>query len=385
MKKTDFSTNAPGKVLKTPQGYFAFVPAPLPPNIAWSSKMLSALSRADRSVARLAEVGVAFPVPHVVVSPFMRKEAVLSSRIEGTRTSLQELFTYELGQLSFFEDPRDAHEVHNYVKALDYGLERLGSLPLSIRLIREIHAVLMRGVRGDLMTPGEMRRSQNWIGRPGAALEAARYVPPPADMMGACLSNLELFIHQDYDIPPLLRVGMIHYQFEAIHPFLDGNGRVGRLIITLLLVAWKLLSQPVLYLSDFIEANRQEYYDRLLAVSRRGEWEEWLIFFLDGVHNQADDASRRIILLQEIRSQYQARLSGVRGRDKLERVVDYLIGKPITSITQAQADLAMGSFTTIQRYFKKLESLNIIKELSGKKRNRLYCAERIFKIIEERS
>ena len=275
--------------------------------------------------------------------------------------------------------------MHNYVKALDYGLERLGSLPVSIRLIREIHAILMRGVRGDLMTPGEMRRSQNWIGRPGAPLESARYVPPPVGKMATCLSDLELFIHQDCDIPPLLRVGMIHYQFEAIHPFLDGNGRIGRLIITLLMVAWKLLSQPILYLSDFIEANRQEYYDRLLAVSRRGEWEAWLLFFLDGVHSQADDASRRITLLQKIRAQYQAQLSGVRSRAKLERVVDYLIGEPITSITQAQADLAMGSFTTIQRYFEKLESLNIIKELTGKNRNRMYCAEQIFKIIAERN
>jgi Fic family protein len=360
------------------------VPSALPPEIAWSGKMLSALSRADRSVARLAEVGSAFPVPHGVVRPFVRREAVFSSQIEGSRTSLQELLTYELGQLSFFEDPRDAREVHNYVKALDYGLERLESLPLSIRLIREIHAVLMGGVRGDLMTPGEVRRSQNWIGRPGATLEAARFVPPPVDKMRACLSDLELFIHQDYDIPPLLRVGLIHYQFEAIHPFLDGNGRVGRLIVTLLMVAWKLLSQPLLYLSDFIEANRQEYYDRLLAVSRRGEWEAWLLFFLDGVHSQAEDACRRIARLQKIRSQYHARLSGDRSQKKLERIIDYLIGKPITSITQAQADLAIGSFTTIQRYFDKLESLNILRELTGKNRNRIYCAEQIFKIIEER-
>ena len=384
MKKMDFTDNAPGKVLRTPGGYFAFVPAPLPPDIAWSSRLLSALSRADRSIARLAEVGNAFPVPHVVVRPFVRKEAVFSSRIEGTRTSLQELLTYELGQLSFFEDPQDAREVHNYVKALDYGLERLESLPLSIRLIREIHAVLMEGVRGDLMTPGEMRRSQNWIGRPGAPLESARYVPPPVEKMRACLSDLELFIHQDYDIPPLLRIGMIHYQFEAIHPFLDGNGRIGRLIVTLLMVAWKLLPQPLLYLSDFIEANRQEYYDRLLAVSLRGEWEAWLLFFLDGVHSQAEDASLRIARLQKIRAQYQAQLFGERSRKKLERMVDYLIGKPITSITQAQADLSIGSFTTIQRYFEKLESLNIIREVTGKNRNRIYRAEQIFKIIEER-
>jgi Fic family protein len=230
MKKSDFSQQAPGKVIRTLKGYFAFIPTPLPPDIAWSNRLLSALSKADRSLTRLAEVGNAFPVPHVVVRPFVRKEAVLSSQIEGTRTTFQELLAFEAGQLSLFRNDDDAQEVQNYVQALDYGPERLESLPLSIRLIREIHKILMRGVRGEVMTPGELRRSQNWIGRPGATLDAARYVPPPPDEMLDGLSDLEKFIHEDSELPPLLRIGMIHYQFEAIHPFLDGNGRVGRLL-----------------------------------------------------------------------------------------------------------------------------------------------------------
>ena len=383
MKKTDFSNNAPGDVIKTLKGYLAFLPAPLPPDVVWSNKLLASLSRADRSLARLAEVGNAFPVQHIIVRPFIRKEAVLSSQIEGTRTSFQELLSFEAGQLSLFSGMEDTREVHNYVQALNYGLERLETLPLSIRLIREIHGILMQGVRGELLTPGEVRRSQNWIGRPGATLDAARYVPPPVDEMHECLSDMERFIHADSDLPPLLRIGLIHYQFEAIHPFLDGNGRVGRLMITFLLVAWDLLSQPLLYLSNFIESNRQEYYDRLLAVSQQGEWEAWLMFFLDGVHTQADDASQRISRLQELRLNYRAQFVDDRSREKLEHMIDYLISVPITSISQAQESLEMGSFTTIQRHIEKLESLGIVREVTGKERNRIYRADQILKVLEE--
>ena len=384
MKKTDFTNKASGKIIKTVQGYAAFVPNPLPPKVAWPNNLITALSRADRSLVRLAEVGNAFPVPHVVVRPFIRKEAVLSSQIEGTRTTFQGLLSFEAGQLSLFGDVEDAHEVHNYVQAIDYGLERLKSFPLSTRLIREIHGILMKGVRGERMTPGDVRRSQNWIGKPGAILENARYVPPPVDEMHQCLSDLERFIHEESDLTPLLRIGLIHYQFEAIHPFLDGNGRIGRLLVTLLMITWELLSQPLLYLSNFIEANRQEYYDRLLAVSQNGEWETWLLFFLDGVHSQADDASKRIIRLQELRQQYHNRFAGDRSREKLKRLVDYLISAPITSITQAQEQLDMGSFTTIQRHVDKLDELGIVGEVTGKKRNRIYRANQILNVLEER-
>jgi len=384
MKKSDFSKQAPGQVVRTLQGYMAFIPASLPPDVAWSNKLLAALSKADRSLARLAEVSNAFPDPQVVVRPFIRKEAVLSSQIEGTRTTFQELLSFEAGQLSMFRDVDDAREVHNYVQALDYGLERLETLPLSIRLIREIHAILMRGLRGELMTPGEVRRSQNWIGRPGAALDDARYVPPPPDKMHDCLSDLERFIHTDSELPPLLRIGMVHYQFEAIHPFLDGNGRVGRLMVTFLLVTWGLLSQPLLYLSNFIEINRQEYYDRLLAVSQKGEWEAWLLFFLDGVHSQAEDANKRIARLEKLRSTYRKQFEKDRSRKTLEILADYFISSPTTSISQAQESLNIGSFNMIQRNIEKLEKLGIVREVTGNKRNRIYHAGEILKILEER-
>jgi len=290
---------------------------------------------------------------------------------------------YEAGQLSLFGDMQDAHEVHNYVRALDYGLERLETLPLSVRLMCEIHGILMKGVRGETMTPGEVRRSQNWIGRPGATLDQARYVPPPVDEMHDCLSDLERFIHQDSELPPLLRIGLIHYQFEAIHPFLDGNGRIGRLLVTFLLVAWGLLTQPLLYLSNFIEANRQEYYDRLLSVSLKGEWEAWLLFFLEGVRSQSEDASQRITRLQALRLTYHDQFAADRSRVNLQRMVDYLISTPITTIPQAQESLEMGSYTTIQRYIEKLAALGIVREVTDKSRNRIYRADQIIKVLAE--
>ncbi len=382
MNTIDFSKNAPGKVVKTLEGYYAYIPNPLPPKLEWSNKLLSRLAAAERSIARLEEVGRAFPVPHIVARPFVRKEAVLSSQIEGTRTTFQELLTFEAQQLSLFGDSEDKQEVQNYVRALDYGLERLFSLPVSVRLFREIHGVLMKGVRGETMTPGDVRKTQNWIGRPGATLEKARYVPPPVDEMNVCLSELEKFIHKESDLPPLIKVGLIHYQFEAIHPFLDGNGRIGRLLITFLLIVWELLSQPLLYLSIFIEKNRTEYYDRLLAVTQKGDWEGWLLFFLDGVHEQAEDAVERIQALQSLRLEYQELFSKDRSRKNLVAMVDYFISTPISSIAQAQEAVNLGSFTTIQRYIRKLEALGILQEVTGKARDRIYRADEILRILE---
>ena len=381
MKITDFNQNAPGKVIRTIEGHDAFIPDPLPPQMEWSTKLLSKLALAERSIARLEEVGKNFPVPYVVVRPFIRKEAVLSSQIEGTRTTFEELLTYEAQQLSLFGDIEDRREVHNYVLALDHGLERLETLPISVRMIREMHAILLKGVRGENMTPGEVRRSQNWIGRPGATIKDARYIPPPYDDMTTCLFELEKFVHQESDIPALIRIGLIHYQFEAIHPFMDGNGRIGRLLITLLLVTWRFLSQPLLYLSSFIEKNRTEYYDRLLAVTQKGQWEGWLLFFLDGLHEQAEDAADRIQALQKLRLEYQQLFSSDRSRKNLAKMVDYFISTPISSIKQAQESTALGNFATIQGYLQKLEALGIIHEVTGKARGRIYQADRILKIL----
>lgn len=385
MKPTDFTSKSPGQVFKTAKGYHAYLPNPLPPEPTWTNSLLAALSRADTKLAALNEVGKAFPVPELVARPFIRKEAVISSQIEGTRTSFEGLLSYEAGQSRSNQDQTDAHEVQNYVRALDFGLKRLGSLPVSNRLIREIHALLMDGVRGEFMTPGEFRRSQNWIGRPGATLETARYVPPPVAEMKIAIGELESFIHQKSNLPLLIRIGLIHYQFEAIHPFLDGNGRVGRLLVSLLLVHWELLSLPLLNLSDYLEENRQLYYDKLLDVTQKGAWEAWLAFFLNGIAIQAEVSVRRIHRLAKLRETYQHRFAAERTRQKLADLVDYLIGTPITSIMQAQESLKMGSYTTIQRQIEKLVAFGIIREITGYQRNKLYQADEVLQILMENS
>lgn len=381
MKPSDFNQKAPGKIVKTSTGYYAFIPAPLPPKIKWSDQLLSLLSKADRGIAQLSEVGASFPAPHVVVRPFIRREAVVSSRIEGTRTSLQELLTFEARQLPLFENP-DAHEVHNYVKALDFGLEKVGSLPIGQRLIREVHARLMQGVRGEYATPGEFRRTQNWIGGAGATIETASYVPPPVEEMLICLSDLEKYIHSLSDLPPLIRIGLIHYQFEAIHPFLDGNGRVGRLLVSLLMSAWGLLPQPLLYLSAYFELHRQEYYDQLLSVSQKGTWEAWLEFFLKGVNQQARESTARLRRLWEIRLEFEDKISRERTRKTLAQAVDFLTGQPIITVSQLQGGIGLNNFVTAQRYVDRLIELGILRQLGGRSRNRLFVADEILKGIE---
>lgn len=383
MQPQDFQASHTGKVVKTRTGYWAFVPNPLPPEIAWSDRLLSQLSQADRSLARLAEVGASFPAPHVVTRPFIRREAVLSSRIEGTRTTLEGLYTYEARQISLIENQGDAHEVQNYVKALDYGLERIKTLPVSIRLLRELHARLMEGVRGEHLTPGELRRSQNWIGAPGATLETARFAPPPVEEMQECLAHLERFIHEPSDLPPLIRLGMVHYQFEAIHPFLDGNGRVGRLLASLLLCTWDLLPQPLLYLSAFLEKYRQEYYDHLLAVSQQGNWIDWLDFFLKGVSIQAIESITRLNRLENLIKDLYAKVERERMREPLRRLIDFLIGQPVTTARQAQYGLGLKHYDPVQRYVEKLVEVGILQEVGERARNRLYRAPEIMRVIEE--
>jgi len=235
MKPDDFRSPETGQVFLTQLGYYVFIPAPLPPKINWALPLVSALSEAERDLSRLATLTGSFPFPRLLLKAFIRREAVLSSRIEGTRATLAELYTYESSQLSFLKPQDDVREVHNYVAALDYGLERLKRFPISLRLMREIHEKLMQDVRGGTLTPGKFRRTQNWIGAAGSTLTTATYVPPPVDAMNLALADLEKFIHASTDIPALVRAAMIHYQFEAIHPFLDGDGRVGRLLMALLL------------------------------------------------------------------------------------------------------------------------------------------------------
>ena len=383
MDPNEFRDSPAGRLVKAKGNYWAFVPNPLPPAMTWSSELVSALSEADRTIGELAGLGRWMSNPHLLIRPFIRREAVFSSRIEGTLASLSDLFTYEAVQLSLFDLPDDVREVHNHVRALEYGLERMQNFPLSLRLIREIHAVLMEGVRGKAQTPGEFRRSQNWTGAPGATLSEASFVPPPVSEMWEALDAFEKFLHAPSSLPPLIRIGLIHHQFEAIHPFLDGNGRVGRLLITLLLCTWDLLPSPLLYLSPYFEAHRAQYYARLRAVSSQGAWEAWLLFFLKGVAVQAKDAVMRINKLQALRERYHALVRGTRASARLLQVLDLLFEKPVLQTRQVQKALNLPNFTTAQRYLDRLHQVGIVRETTGKARNRVYKAEEILAALEQ--
>lgn len=382
MKPHSFTNSASGRCVLTPTGFWAFLPAPLPPEILWSDKLVSSLVEAERELGRLSALAGSFPFPRLLIQPFLRNEAVLSSRIEGTRASLGDLYKYETTQLSFFEQVDDVKEVFNYVKALEYGLERINTLPVSLRLFRELHAILMEGVRGGTLTPGEFRRSQNWIGPAGSTPDSAPYVPPPVEEMNDALTLLEAFIHSESNLPHLVRVGMIHYQFEAIHPFLDGNGRIGRLISILLMCNWGLIPQPLLNISEFFEEHRQEYYDHLLSISRKGTWEDWLIFFFKGTAEQASKGIRRINRLREIRSRLQVFVEMDRNPERMGEVVDQLFTRPIFTIKQMEHAVGFG-YRNISIYVEKLEKAGIIHELTGYSRNRVFQAEEILKAIQE--
>jgi len=371
-------TQPSGRSIRTPQGYTAFVPDPLPPKLEWTPVLTRALSDADRLIGQLAGEGGQLPNPHVLIRPFVRREAVLSSRIEGTRATLGELLAAEAGA-SVERSPDDLREVVNYVKALEEGVKRLKTLPLSLRLLRELHATLMAGVRGQHATPGEFRRSQNWIGPPGCTLANAAYVPPPVEEMTACLGAWERFLH-DRSLPPLAQAALLHYQFEAIHPFLDGNGRVGRLLITLFLVEREILPRPLLYLSAFFEAARRDYYEGLRGVTEEGDWEGWLQYFLNGVARQSEDALGRAAKINQLLAAWRKAAAGTPSKAPL-RLVDTLAANPYLTLTGAARQLKV-AFTTVQRAAERLQELGIVKEVSGQQRSRVYCATALLAILE---
>jgi Fic family protein len=336
------------------------------------------LSDADRAIGSLSGLARQVPDPSVLTRHFVRREAVLSSRIEGTRTTLDELLASETGA-KVRQDPEDLREVENCVRALEYGFQRLPSLPVSVELALELHERLMAGVHGGQAGPGALRREQNWIGVPGSTPFEAVYVPPPAEEVRPCLDRWAEFV-RDRSLPVLVQVGLLHYQFEAIHPFRDGNGRVGRLLVALLLAERGVLAQPLLSLSAFFDATRQDYYERLLGVSKRGEWEEWLEYFLVGVARESEDAvdrgERMLALISEWRK--QARDSG---RTALS-LVEAVAANPFTTVGDAASRLGV-AFTTAQRAIDALVGLGVLRPASEAKRGRVYCAEALFSILGE--
>lgn len=365
-----------GRYVKQIEGYRAFIPQPLPPDpaITMDDEFWMLLSQADRSLGRLDGATEALPNPDLFVFMYVRKEAVLSSQIEGTQASLIDVLEFESQTLKP-ENPQDVEEVVNYIDAVNYGLKRLESLPISLRLIREIHEKLLAGVRGAEREPGQFRRSQNWIGPSGCTLQKATYVPPPPHEMTALLQNLEQFIHSTQPMPALIKIGLAHSQFETIHPFLDGNGRAGRLLITFLLCQQGILKYPLLYLSYYFKQHRSEYYSQLQRVRDVGDWESWLKFFLRGVYEVAQEASttaRNIVAMKESHRQLLLDKLGTRKAGNAIALLESMYFKPIFSVEHVESVTGL-SYTNANRLIKDLCDVELLIEITGQKRNRAFA------------
>ncbi len=360
----------------------AFVPAPLPPKPPIHLlPLLEKLSAAERALGRLDGITVLLPSHELFLHMYVRKEAVLSSQIEGTQSTLTDLLRFEIDAQAG-QPPDDLREVSNYVNAMMFGLDRLRELPLSLRLIREMHERLLQSGRGAAMSPGEFRRSQNWVGgtRPGNAL----YVPPPISELNDVLNSFEHFMHEEVSgLPPLIKAGLLHVQFETIHPFLDGNGRIGRLLITLYLCVHKVLHRPLLYLSLYLKMHRTEYYRLLQEVRERGAWEAWLAFFLEGVAetaNQAFDAAIRIVDLFK-RDRERIAAQGERVGSTL-RVHDFLQQNPMVTGSRLVQQTGL-SAPTVNFALADLEALGIVVEITGRKRGRVFSYSAYLGILNE--
>ncbi len=387
MKPSDFAGNAQGHLVQIPEGGWAFVPDPLPRNLMPDPQALKALSEADRALGELAGLAQRLRNPHLLVRPFLRREAVLSSKIEGTHTSVEQLALFEASG-NAEPDGEDLREVVNYVDTMEYGLERLKELPVCLRLIKELHARLMDGVRGNRERPGEFRSIQNYIGHQERSILDARFVPPPPADMGRALEQLEHFLAEPGDLPPLLHIALVHYQFETIHPFRDGNGRMGRLLITLLLCAPNhygqrpLLPSPLLYLSAYLERNKETYMDALLHVSQKDAWQEWLQFFFRGVAEQSRDVIKRSQDLLNLWEEYRQRMQTARASALLLRMVDELFARPALSSSTAQRLLNVTP-RSADLNIQKLENVGILKEITHRKRNRMWVAQDIMALLRE--
>jgi Fic family protein len=363
-----------GRYMKQPNRYSAFMPEPLPPapELAFDGAMQTMLSKADRALGRLDGSIQTLPDPDMFVFMYVRKEAVLSSQIEGTQSSLNDLLEAEAA-IHDTGRPSDVGEVLNYVRAMNYGLERLEEFPISVRLIREIHEKLLQDMRGNYAMPGELRRSQNWIGPGGSTLNDAIYVPPPPHEVEQLLSDLEKFIHAEGDIPALIKIGLIHAQFETIHPFLDGNGRVGRLLIAFYLCQKEILLKPVLYLSHWFKLHRTRYYELLQNIRDKGEWEEWIKFFLEGVASvslEATETARAIVAMREDHRRIITDRFGRSAGNGL-RVLESLYTHPFIDTAAVREKLTL-SFPAAAELIHRFVEAELLVEITGRERYRVY-------------
>lgn len=372
-----------GRYVRQPRGYSAFIPEPLPPVLTITDALTEARDRANLALGRLDSAVETLPHPELFTAMYVRREAVLSSQIEGTQASLDDLVAVE-ARLRGDQPLGDVNEVLNYTAALRHGLERLQTLPISGRLLREIHAILMRGVRGGHATPGEYRTTQNWIGAAGAGLQNAIFVPPPPEDVAEHIGNLERFLHGDSRLSVIVQIGLAHAQFETIHPFVDGNGRLGRLLITFLLCERKVLSKPVLYVSLTLKKRRQEYYERLQAVRDRGAWEAWLVFFLDCVTEAALDAANLARQILRLREDHRDRVVDAMGAraGKALKVLERLYRDPYMDVNQATALLQV-SYANANDIVWDMERLGLLREATGNQRNRVFVYEPYLALFRE--
>jgi Fic family protein len=375
-----FQTSTAGTCRKTERDYWAFFPNPLPPRLSVDWNLAATISEADRALSELSGTGRLLPNPQLLIHPYLGREAVMSSRIENTQAGLDDLFFFEADDS---EQPRhdDVREVANYVKAMEHGLRRLDELPICDRLVKELHEILMRGARGGYATPGEYRRTQNWIGPPGCMLMDATFVPPPPDAMLDALADWERFLNTQQGMPPLVQAAVMHYQFEAIHPFIDGNGRVGRLLIALLLRARGQLSQPLLHLSNYFERCRDEYYRRLLLVSQQGDWRGWIEFFLQGVTDQSRQALSDTHAILALHDKYRNLLEEEkRIPQATQRLLDHLFRNPVVAIARLAQQWEV-PYPNVKKSVDRLVKLGILHPASGSRRNRIYIAIELLDLL----
>ena len=365
-----------GRMVAIENGVETYVPNPLPRSLDINGPLLKRLDEASRSVSVLAGVGETIPNPNLLIRPFMRREAVLSSSIEGTQASISDLFIYEASGIR----RRDVVEVSNYTRALDLGLDLLNTLPISLRLVNRVHESLLTGVRGNEKRPGELRNAQVWIGHQGADIRDARFVPPPPHMLSELLLDWERFVNEESDLPPLVQCALMHYQFEALHPYLDGNGRVGRLLIILFLCAKRVLSEPLLYLSAYFEKDKNQYYDQLLGLSQTGEWNVWLDYFLKGVAEQSQDALDRVRRIRQLQDRYRLDFQDRRASANTLRLVDQLFASPYVTGPWAAKVLNV-SQTGARRIVDSLVSYGVLEEVEGMW-PRVYVARELLEAIE---
>ncbi len=375
------NTNRSGRYIKQLENYSAFIPKPLPPDpsLDFDMELINLISEANRELGQLNGLASVISDHDLFVYMYIRKEALLSSQIEGTQCSLEDVLSEEM------EDQyknKEVLEVSNYIKAMNYGLEKLASFPVSNRLIKEIHTILLEDVRGAEKMPGEFRKSPNWIGKPGANLNNAAFVPPPPYEVNNCMSDLEKYIHSEGELPPLVKAAIIHVQFETIHPFLDGNGRLGRLLITFLMCSWGIMMKPLIYLSYFFKSHRSEYYQKLMDVRLKGDWEGWIKFFLRGVAETASMANTTALEIHEIHKKDLDKIQMYKSTTPtVNQLFSIFCRNPILEINELHKIVTEVNKVTIYRSVEKLESLGILHNVGNRKRNKVFSYKEYLDVL----